>query len=254
MKRIRKIYCVALVLTGIMVWAIGAYAGDVEVQLPSTNGNDAFQVQDSGSNVLMEVQSNGRVGIGTTDPQRHLHIKGNNPRIEIEGAPGNPEVNFETTNTYHPNGWAIYRDYTTGDLRFWNSGADRVCFKYYDGTFYKIIMDGTLLLKSRTSWFPQVGHAGIFAFGDELYALDGSTNSTKLSSHDSKTGEWIFYSKNMKTGRVVRVDMERMVHKIEELTGEKFLIEKWEKPGELSVDTDKDSILKEASVKTVSAR
>lgn len=126
---IRKIYFVAFLAAGLIVWASGAYAGDVEVQLPSTNGNDAFQVKDSGSNVLMEVESNGRIGIGTTSPQRHLHIKGNNPRIAIEGAPGNPEVNFETTNTTNPNSWNIYRHDSTGDLRFYNNG-DRVRFHY----------------------------------------------------------------------------------------------------------------------------
>ncbi|MGH8015828.1 MAG: hypothetical protein ACREBV_06520 [Candidatus Zixiibacteriota bacterium] len=36
------------------------------------------------------------------------------------------------------------------------------------------------------------------------------------------------YSKNTKTGRVVRVDMERLVKKIEELTGETFMMESWE--------------------------
>jgi hypothetical protein len=253
MKRINKISFAAFLAAGMTVWTIGAYAGDVEVQLPSTNGNDAFQVQDSGSNVLMEVESNGRVGIGTTSPQRHLHVKGNNPRIVIEGAPGNPEVNFKTTNITNPNDWAIYRHYTTGDLRFYNNG-DRMVFHYYDGTYHMIEMDGTLLLKSHIAWHAKTNYAGIFASGGELYAIDDNTNTTKLTSHDPETGEWIFYSKSMKTGRVVRVDMERMVKKIEELTGEKFLIEKWEKPEGDSIATDKESIHKEASVKTVSAR
>ena len=44
-----------------------------------------------------------------------------------------------------------------------------------------------------------------------------------------RTGEWIFYSRNIKTGRVVKVDMERMIRKIQELTGEKFMAENWEK-------------------------
>jgi hypothetical protein len=73
------------------------------------------------------------------------------------------------------------------------------------------------------------GHAGVYASSGELYAIDDAGNTSLLSPHDSETGEWIFYSKNIKTGRTVRVDMERLVRKIEELTGEKFMVEEYEK-------------------------
>ena len=76
----------------------------------------------------------------------------------------------------------------------------------------------------------QSGHDGIYAASGSLYAYDSSGQATMLTSHDKQTGEWIFYSKNVKTGRVVRVDMERMVRVIEELTGETFMVEEWEKP------------------------
>lgn len=66
----------------------------------------------------------------------------------------------------------------------------------------------------------------LYSSGGELYTLDSSGNVTLLSPHDSITGEWIFYSRNTRTGRIVRVDMERMVKAIERLTGEKFMLEK----------------------------
>ena len=76
--------------------------------------------------------------------------------------------------------------------------------------------------------------AGLFAYDDgegtvELYAVDEDSNSTRISPHDPETGEWIFYSKNIKTGRVVRVNMEKLVKKVEELTGETFFDEWIEK-------------------------
>jgi len=43
--------------------------------------------------------------------------------------------------------------------------------------------------------------------------------------HDPETGEWIYYSKNIKTGKIVRVDMEKLVKAVEKITGEKFMIE-----------------------------
>ncbi len=61
--------------------------------------------------------------------------------------------------------------------------------------------------------------------GVGIWVEDEAGNATQISPHDYKTGEWIFYSKNTKTGRTVRVDMERMVKAVEKLTGETFMIE-----------------------------
>jgi hypothetical protein len=60
----------------------------------------------------------------------------------------------------------------------------------------------------------------------ELFAVDEAGNATQISPHDPVTGDWIFYSKNRKTGKTKRVNMERLVKAVEELTGENFL-EEW---------------------------
>jgi len=60
----------------------------------------------------------------------------------------------------------------------------------------------------------------------EMFVQDEAGNDTKISPHDPTTGDWEFYSKNTKTGRVIKVNMERMIHKLEKFTGEKFL-EEW---------------------------
>lgn len=60
----------------------------------------------------------------------------------------------------------------------------------------------------------------------ELHVMDEAGNETQISPHDPITGDWVFYSKNVKTGRVVRVNMENFIRKMEEITGEKF-IEEW---------------------------
>jgi hypothetical protein len=62
----------------------------------------------------------GNVGIGTTYPTEELHVAGNNPRILIEDTgTSNPEVNFRSDGT---SSWAIYKERSSGDLRFYNSG------------------------------------------------------------------------------------------------------------------------------------
>ncbi len=68
-------------------------------------------------------------------------------------------------------------------------------------------------------------YATQFGGQTRLYAQDGSGNATILSPHDPETGEWIYYSKNIKTGRTVRVNMEKLVKAVEKITGETFMVE-----------------------------
>ena len=73
----------------------------------------------------------------------------------------------------------------------------------------------------------------IYAIGGSLYAGNGNSVGTKISPHDPETGEWIFYSKNFKTGRTVRINMEKLVRKFEEISGEQFLFESFAEDNEL---------------------
>jgi hypothetical protein len=71
--------------------------------------------------------------------------------------------------------------------------------------------------------------AGIYAKDvsgtTEMFAVDEAGNAPQLTSHDPETGEWYFYSRNVKTGRVLRVDMERMVRFLCEHHGEDWMTE-----------------------------
>ena len=51
-------------------------AGDALVTLDTTNGSSAFIVRDADSNELARVQSDGKVGIGTTNPTYELEVNG----------------------------------------------------------------------------------------------------------------------------------------------------------------------------------
>ncbi len=66
--------------------------------------------------------STGNVGLGTLDPERRLHIKGTNPRILIESTSLGAEVNFKHTGDASSNVWAIYKEDTNDDLRFYQGG------------------------------------------------------------------------------------------------------------------------------------
>ena len=97
--------------------------------------------------------------------------------------------------------------------------------------------DPYLQLKERTdSSIPSQpsGAANLFAMandidgGDggtvEMYAQDSANNFTKISPHNAD-GEWEFYSRNTSTGKTVRVNMEKMIRKLEQITGETFFEE-----------------------------
>ena len=75
------------------------------------------------------------------------------------------------------------------------------------------------------------GQAQIYSMDDsgtiEAYVMDGAGNETKFSPHNSK-GEWEFFSRNVKTGRTVRVNMEKLVRTVERLSGESLMEEYFE--------------------------
>lgn len=80
----------------------------------------------------MTILDNGKVGIGTSNPERILHIKGNNPRILIEAATSNPEVNFKSSGDPASEVWALYKDTVSNDFRFYQNG-DKVTIESSTG-------------------------------------------------------------------------------------------------------------------------
>ena len=67
--------------------------------------------------------------------------------------------------------------------------------------------------------------ASFYCAAGEMQVIDSGGVVTLLSPHDPITGEWIFLSKNTVTGRVFRVEMERLMRKLEEIFGWGFVKE-----------------------------
>ena len=63
----------------------------------------------------------------------------------------------------------------------------------------------------------------------EVFVRDEAGNVTQISPHNDE-GEWQYFSRNTKTGKVVKVNMEKMIRKLEEITGESFMEEYYEDP------------------------
>ena len=58
----------------------------------------------------------------------------------------------------------------------------------------------------------------------EVFVQDEAGNVTQISPH-SEEGDWIYWSENVKTGKKVKVNMEKMIKRLEVITGESFFEE-----------------------------
>jgi hypothetical protein len=80
---------------------------------------------------------------------------------------------------------------------------------------------------------PLINHAHIYSKltggTAEVFVQDSDGNVTQISPHNPE-GEWHYFSRNTRTGKVVRVNMEKMIRRLEEITGESFMEEWYEDP------------------------
>ena len=111
-----------------------------------------------------------------------------------------------------------------GDITSDSSNMDITVTPHGTGDFR---VDGHVGLKVQAGDAAADGdHAHIYAKDDtssaEVYVRDEAGNVTKLSPHN-REGEWEYFSRNVNTGKVVRINMEEMIKDIEELTGKTYI-------------------------------
>tara|TARA_B100000519_G_scaffold63704_1_gene54132 strand:- start:1858 stop:4557 length:2700 start_codon:yes stop_codon:yes gene_type:complete len=98
-------------------------------------------------------------------------------------------------------------------------------FTVEDATTSFISGSGDLLTMDDTTAPPTPSNAAhLYAKSGEMYVMDTGGNETQISPHDEE-GEWQYFSRNTRTGKVVRIRMEKMIRKLEEITGETFIEE-----------------------------
>ena len=87
-------------------------------------------------------------------------------------------------------------------------------------------VEGSIRLKNGSTPSNVTDSSHFYAKDDggvsHIYAVDEGGNEQKLSSHNSDN-EWEYYSRNLNTGKVVRINMERMIRDIEKLTGKTYI-------------------------------
>ena len=106
--------------------------------------------------LIFPTGTQGKVGIGTKDPNRIMHIVGSNPRILIEASSSSAEVNFKNSGDANNLIWAIYKDSVDNNFNFYQ-GENRVTIQSATGNVgigttspsYKLHVNGTA---AGTSW------------------------------------------------------------------------------------------------------
>lgn len=159
-------------------------------------------------------------GAGTVNDVRHINIRtpGNSGGGAIQQAYG---IYVQDQNAATIN-WSIYTE--AGEVYH----GDNVLI----GTTTKPTgTEGKVLTFGDNTGNPTMGTdtAGIFAKDVsgtvEMFAIGEDDVATQLSSHDPITKEWIHHSVNQKTGKALKIDMERLMRRLDEEFGGGFIHE-----------------------------
>ncbi len=207
------------------------------------------------------VASNGKIGIGTAEPAAKLHVQENDasPTIYLRRQDSSNPTGLESLGTLdftldngniHPYYVrARIESYSMGDGSGEPSHKPRTDLLFHTTSSFgdltekmRITGEGNLgigttnpgggtgssiLSLSNTSAAPtaQANTTHLYSSSGEGYWMDAAGNATLQTPHDPETGEWIFYSKNVKTGKVLRVDMEKLARFIDEKFNTDFVKE-----------------------------
>lgn len=230
----------------------GLYGLNVGV---SGNGDTWLQTQRFDSATAYNLQLNpagGNVGIGTSAPVNKLDVRGSvNGGIVTynrnSSAAGDAWSAFILGNDT-TSGFAIFLNSSTRTV---DGGTNTATIRNDAGPLYlKAKGDAGLLITTQTGTaggnvklggtadrvttvgtnhidiFNGTAPAGTLANGislysaaGEAYVMDAAGNATLFSPHDSVTNEWIFRSKHTPTGKVLRIDVEKMLRFINDHFG-----------------------------------
>ncbi len=127
------------------------------VEGPSIIGFDEHHLGDSGNQYIL-----GNLGIGTTAPEKLLHLKTTQTGSGETIAAENAELTIQSGNKGK---WGIYHDFASEDLRFWNS-ADQL----------NITKTGVVILGKNPVSVPPEWRLAVL--GDPINPLTTTVNST----------------------------------------------------------------------------
>ena len=187
------------------------------------------------------VDSTAKVGIGTLTPGDKLSVNGfitENPgdnvyynvvtQKDIGISPNQVPLNqflgqLAFINEYIPTGLA-----KPGNNNSYDITVDSSVNLKIGGTASRATTPGTnqlVLFNGTAPVGTLVNGCSIYSTSGEMRVMDASGNATLISPHDSETNEWVYDSVDTRTGRRLRVDMEKLVKFLDDYFGTDFVQE-----------------------------
>jgi hypothetical protein len=188
-------------------------------------GTGEFQWKPDGTTQAMTLDASGRLGVGTTSPAAVIHanaagggsirasrstVSSEYIQMDHDGSDGSLRVSGAYAMIFHTNGGERARITSGGNLNFGNSSADRATTA---GTAVINIFNGTAPVGTLANGI------SLYSSSGEAYVMDAAGNATLFSPHDSETNEWIFKSKHTPSGKVLKIDVEKMLRFINDHFG-----------------------------------
>jgi len=227
---------------------------------PGAGGENHLLYGNGASGIV--INNTGDVGIGTTNPTQGFHVyDSGSGAVQTLVQSGNRNVNITLMNSDgNAADFKVIGNATPADTKTYVGpvGGGQLHLRYNTGTTGLVILadgkvgigttipitnklevygsvqvtddlfvDKLLYLKDTTAPVAgSVGYSKIWAQDDtgtsEAYVMDGAGNATKFSPHNPE-GDWEFFSRNVKTKKITRINMMDMVREVESLSGKKFI-------------------------------